>query len=155
MQAITNGQVVTARTFYYNIPDYSYLSASIDIKCPSDYTGDYRVIVACKQGIFSPESFVNDRSGWTIIKEFSSNEENGNGETWTSYEEQFTSGYYIAMTVAFYVEASGSGLTVGFDNLIIMDHGGYIVINSQPEDLTVTEGEMVSFMAKEINASKT
>ncbi|ABZ82764.1 multidomain protein with s-layer homology region, ig motif, i-set domain, pkd domain [Heliomicrobium modesticaldum Ice1] len=106
---------------------------------------NYRVIVAYSFGNYNAEDFVNDQSNWTIIKEFSSTGEKGNNNTWTSYEKFMSSFDSNKINFVFYVESSGSGLTVGFDNLRIMDYGAQILIDSQPQDLTVTEGKTATF----------
>lgn len=156
LQVISNSPVESARTLSFPVPSFRILSCSVEMKCPSDYAGDYRVVAAFKTGerSYTAEEFINDQSGWTIIQEFSPTGENGNNNTWNIYEQTSASIEGSMLTVIFYVACtSGSGLTVGFDNLIVMDYGPYLAIDTQPQDVTATSGETAIFTVAVTEAS--
>ncbi|MEW5922131.1 MAG: immunoglobulin domain-containing protein [Bacillota bacterium] len=146
LQVSVSQPVESARTKSYPVPAYKLLEVKVYIKCPSSAT-DYHVTAAARVGdrAYTAEEFINDKSGWAIIKEFSTSGENGNGDQWTAYSCTIQTGATTVLTWVFDVGSTSGAFTIGFDELTVVDHGSYPVIQTQPQDVTATIGGTATF----------
>ncbi len=117
LQATRSSQGSSAKAKVYNLTASTSYTVSVWIKCPS-YGGSYWAECAYRLGSFSAQDFDENGSAWTMIKKFDNAGTNGNGNTWTQYSLNFSSGSNTQISVGFKSGSSGGGgPTVLWDTL--------------------------------------
>jgi len=118
LQAARSSQGSSAKVRVYNITANTNYTISVYIKCPS-FGSSYWAECGYRLGSSTAQNF--DESGtWTMVKKFSFDGTNGNGNTWTQYSAAFNSGSNTQISVGFKLGSSGGGgPTVLWDTLRI------------------------------------
>lgn len=119
LQVNRNSQGSSVKTLLYTVPTNTTLTVSVYMKCPS-FGGTYWMECACKLGNNTASDFDNNGGTWTMIKKFSNDTTNGNGNTWTKYSTTVSTGASTQLSVGFKLGSSGGGgPTVGWDTLAL------------------------------------
>ena len=103
----------------YDVSASTSYTLSVYIRCPSD-GGTYWAECAYRLGDNSAQNFDQDSGSWTMVKKFDSGGTNGNGDVWTLYTANISTGGYTQISVGFKLGSSGgTGPTVQWDTLQI------------------------------------
>ncbi|GEM_PF-818739 len=131
----SGGSSVKARI--YAVAANTDYTLTIYSRCPS-YSGTYWAECAYKLGYSTAEDFDSSPAGWTVIKKFSNDSDNGNGNVWTQYTKTFNSGSVTQITVAYKLGSyGGAGPNVAWDMLRITPPGVEVPeITLNPTSLT-------------------
>ncbi|NIM50724.1 MAG: hypothetical protein GTO22_15980, partial [Gemmatimonadales bacterium] len=90
---------------------------SIYMRCPS-FGGTYWAECAYRLGSHTAQDFDENSGAWTMIKKFSNDGDNGNGNQWVQYSKNFNSGSNTQISVGYKLGSwGGGGPTVGWDTL--------------------------------------
>lgn len=119
LQASRSSQGSSAKVKVYSVPTNTNITVSVYMKCPS-YSGTYWMECACKLGNYSAQDFDENGGTWTMIKKFSNDTTNGNGNVWTQYSVSLNTGSNTQLSVGYKLGSSGgAGPTVGWDTMVI------------------------------------
>jgi hypothetical protein len=106
----------STRTLVFLVPANRTIDVSASLKCPA-FAGGYWMELGVRAGSHSADDFDANPSAWTIVQKFSASGQNGNGNVWTRYSRQVSTGASTVITVGFKLGSSGSGPAVGWDTL--------------------------------------
>lgn len=119
LQCSRGSQGSSAKAKVYTVPQNTNITVSVYAKCPS-YGGTYWMECACKLGSQTAQDFDGNPGTWTMIKKFSNDTVNGNGNTWTQYSVSLNTGANTQLTLGYKLGSSGGGgPTVGWDTMAI------------------------------------
>lgn len=119
LRASRSSQGSSTKVKVYSITPNSSYTLSIYIRCPS-YSGSYWAECAYRLGSYTAQNFDESSSSWTMIKKFSNDGTNGNGDTFVQYTTTFNSGSNTQISVGYKLGSSGGGgPTVRWDTLRI------------------------------------
>ncbi len=135
LQAYRTGNGSSAKAKVYTIGTNKSYALSVYIRCPSG-SATYWAETAYKLGSYSAEDFDTNAGTWTLVKKFSSDGTNGNGDVWTQYSVVFNSGTNTQVSVGFKLGSSGTnGPTVKWDTLRIIEQAPTPTISRSPATL--------------------
>lgn len=117
LQAGRSSQGSSAKAKVYNINANTNYTISIYVRCPS-FGGSYWAECAYRLGAYTAQNFDESGGSWTMIKKFSNDGTNGNGDAWVQYSATFNSGSNTQISVGYKLGSSGGGgPTVKWDTL--------------------------------------
>ena len=146
LQAYRTGNGSSAKVKVYNISANRSYAVSVYVRCPSG-SATYWAETAYKLGNNTAQDFDTNSGTWTLIKKFSSDGTNGNGDVWTQYSAVFNSGSSTQVSVGFKLGSSGTnGPTVKWDTLRITEQAPTPTISRSPATLSpsCTQGQNAS-----------
>ena len=120
LQAARGSQGSSVKVQVYGLSMNTNYTLSIYVKCPSYSANAWWAECACRLGSHTAQDFDQNSGSWTMVKKFSSDGANGNGNTWVQYSTTFNSGASTQISVGFKLGSSGGGApTVLWDTLRI------------------------------------
>lgn len=124
LEASRSSQGSSARVRVYTVPANTNVTVSCYMRCPS-FGGSYWMELAAKLGNHTAQDFDQNAGTWTMVRKFSNDGTNGNGNAWTLYSTQINTGGNTQITIGFKLGSSGGGgPTVGWDTLRVQGGGG-------------------------------
>lgn len=119
LQAFRNNAGSSTKVKVYTVPANTSITASVYIKCPT-LTATSWVEFGYRFGSRTADDFDSNPGVWTMVKRFTDNGTNGNGNTWTKYSATFSTGANTQVSFGFKVgTTSGDSLTVSWDSLTL------------------------------------
>jgi hypothetical protein len=101
----------------YTITANASYTISVYMRCPSSTSAYWREC-AFKLGSYTAQDFDTNGATWTMVKKFSNDGTNGNGDTWVQYSVSFNSGSNTQISVGFKTgNSSGTAPTIKWDTL--------------------------------------
>ncbi|MBI5386756.1 MAG: carboxypeptidase regulatory-like domain-containing protein [Verrucomicrobia bacterium] len=150
LQATRGGPGSSARVQVLPVKPNTPYALTVWSRCPS-FSSAYWAECGYRLGSQTAQDFDANAGAWTLVKKFSNTGANGNGNVWTPYTVNFTSGANTQVSVGFKLGAStGTGPTVQWDQLALVSlalPGLALVVADTPTQMTVSFTEPVSAAA--------
>jgi len=119
LQAVRASGGSSSKVAVYDVSASTSYTLSVYIRCPSD-GGTYWAECAYRLGNNSAQDFDQNPGAWTMVKKFDSGGTNGNGDVWTLYTANISTGAYTQISVGYKLGSSGgTGPMVQWDTLEI------------------------------------